>query len=169
MPVAPQGGRCHWITLCLPVWVSSSPPSTREGTCRPERHPYLAVHPQGTAHHLSQPQFPFLTKTWHSWGPQCPLCHSSASGTFPAELDWAAPSLSIFLPREPSLGKGKELLMQNKWNQSKQKAAGLILFITHPRVSKASPDIHRNAIWRGGTQRGHPRGQGQAGPAMSSH
>lgn len=32
--------------------------------------------------------------------------------------------------------------MQNKWNQSKQKAAGLLLFIMHPRVGNASIGIH---------------------------
>lgn len=32
--------------------------------------------------------------------------------------------------------------MQNKWNQSQQKAAGLLLFIPHPRVSNASTGIH---------------------------
>lgn len=42
--------------------------------------------------------------------------------------------------------------MQNKWNQSKQKATGLILFITHPRVSDASPDIPSHM------ERGNPAG-----------
>lgn len=164
MPVAPRAGQRLWITLCLPVWVASSPPSAREGTSGPERLPCLAVHLQSTAHHLSQPQFPFLTETWHCWMPQCPLCQSSASGTFPAEPDWAPPSLSIFLPRELSLGKGKELLMQNKWNQSKQKATGLILFITHPRVSNASPDIHSHM------ERGNPAGPPWwAGTGRASH
>lgn len=51
--------------------------------------------------------------------------------------------------------------MLNKWNQSKQKATGLILFITHPRVSNASPDIHSHM------ERGNPAGPPRwAGPAM---
>lgn len=73
------------------------------------------------------------------------------------------PSISQHLHSpEPSLGKGKELLMQNKWNQSKQKAAGLILFITHPRVSNASPDSHM--------ERGNPAGPPRrAGTGRASH
>lgn len=35
-------------------------------------------------------------QAWHCWVPQCPPCLSSALGTFPAEPDWAPPSLSIF-------------------------------------------------------------------------
>lgn len=51
--------------------------------------------------------------------------------------------------------------MQNKRNQSKQKAEGLVLFIPHPRVSKASPDIPSQV--RRGAQRGRDR-QGQPCP-----
>lgn len=54
--------------------------------------------------------------------------------------------------------------MQNKWNQSKQKAAGLILFITNPRVSNASPDIHSQM------ERGNPAGPPWgAGTGRASH
>lgn len=47
-------------------------------------------------------------QTWHCWMPQCPPCQGSALETFPAEPDWAPPSLSIFLSlgAEPWQGEG---------------------------------------------------------------
>lgn len=144
---SPFAGPAHW-------WLRP-PQHQKKAASAAESHRRLAAYPQGTAHHPSQPQFPFFSKctpplqrqTWHCRVPRFPPYRCSASGhlspppamlgapgTLPARPSWGPPAPSILLSREPSLGKGKELLMQNKWNQSKQKAAGLLLVITHPRV-----------------------------------
>lgn len=65
--------------------------------------------------------------------PRCPSRGTTAASS-PAPGAHHLPTPPPNLPREPSLGKGKELFIPNKWNQSKQKAPGLLLFITHPRV-----------------------------------
>lgn len=141
-------------SLAQPIGGFAPPQHQKKAASAAESHPCLAAYPRGTAHHPSQPQFPFLSKgthplqrqTWHCRVPQFPpyrcsaLGHLSppamlgAPGTLPARPSWGPLAPSILFSREPSLGKGKELLMQNKWNQSKQKAAGLLLVIAHPRV-----------------------------------
>lgn len=165
-----QGGQCLWITLCWPGPLVDSPlPSTRIRQFVQLRATSSSP-PSSGARHIMLPSLSF---------PSCPrssTCFRGRSDTVrclnippmfslgpphscqcwehlgpsPTQRGLAPPAHSTLLPREPSLGEGKELLMQNKWDQSKQKAAGLLLFIPHPRVGNASTGIHSH------TEKGEP-------------
>lgn len=180
MPVAEQcqslqwGGRRRWITLCLPVWVASSPPSTREGTSRSERRLCLAVHPQGMAHHLSQPQFPFLTKTCCRGRPGTARClsvppvrvqprgSSQQSQTGPLHI-----SASSFPGAEPWQGEGAAYAEQMESIKTKGSGPDSIYY-----PSKGVKRISRQPYGEGEPSRATPAGrdrQGQPRPDKGTH
>lgn len=77
---SPFAGPAHW-------WLRP-PQHQKKAASAAESHRRLAAYPQGTAHHPSQPQFPFFSKctpplqrqTWHCRVPRFPPYRCSASG-----------------------------------------------------------------------------------------